>query len=67
MYIFITFKRLKAIFKKMFDSFVYVYIEGLELKRTMSTLVGCEIIEFLTLQACEKSELLCSNKISDFF
>ena len=31
-----------------------LYIEGLELKRTMSTLVGFEIIEFQTLQASEK-------------
>ena len=31
------------------------HIEGLELKRTMSTLVGFEIIEFQTLQGSEKS------------
>ena len=34
---------------------MYLYIEGLELKQTMSTLVGFEIIEFETLQASEKS------------
>ena len=35
--------------------FCVKHFEGLELKRTMSTLVGFEIIEFQTLQASEKS------------
>ena len=39
------------------------HIEGLELKRTMSTLVGFETIEFQTLQASEKQKI---NKLTSY-